>query len=289
MISDWQTNYVFVADTLSDRHPALLQGLTRILAEFGVPLGTVSGTRDIWIRDAAPIQVSERDFVQFTYRPDYLRDGYQHLITGPKTFERHPVIKKLERSELVIDGGNVIGTAKTAILTRKVFRENPDRSRGEIEVELRRLLRVERLIFIPEEPDDMIGHADGMVRFLDESTLVMNDYSAVDPRFGQRLMKSLKDAAVDAVLLPYQPERRKHEEIDSAAGNYVNFLRVGKLIVVPVFGKPADRKAVDTLARHCPETRITTLPCLNLAREGGILQCVTWTVSVGEPPDPALL
>lgn len=278
MIGDWETNSVYVADTLVDRHPTLLQELTRILGEFRIPLVTVSGTSDIWIRDAAPIQVAEGEFVQFVYRPDYLRDGYEHLITPPDVLHRLPFIKSVKRSELVIDGGNVVGTAKAVILTDKVFRENPDRSRDEIEVELRRFLRVERVIFIPKEPYDQIGHSDGMVRFLDESTAIANDYSTVDPEFGHRLKASLERHGLTVEILPYRPERRRVHGIDSAAGNYVNFLRVGHLILIPSYGLPQDAKAATTLKRLCPRTTIVAVPSQDLAREGGVLQCVTWTV-----------
>lgn len=278
MIGDWETNAVYVADTLAHRHPTLLQELTRILGEFIIPLVTVSGTADIWIRDAAPVQVVAEEFVQFVYRPDYLRDGYQHLITPPEAFRPLPFIRSVKRSELVIDGGNVVGTAKAVILTDKVFQENPDRSRDEIEVELRRLLRVKQVIFIPKEPYDQIGHSDGMVRFLDESTVIANDYSTVDPEFGHRLRASLERHGLTVEMLPYRPERKRIDGIDSAAGNYVNFLRVGNLILIPSYGTPQDAKAFNTLKRLCPRTTVVAVPSLDLAREGGVLQCVTWTV-----------
>ena len=56
---------------------------------------------------------------------------------------------------------------------------------------LRDELRVAELIVIPKEPYDEIGHADGMVRFLDAKTVLVNDYSEVDPDFGQRLLSDL--------------------------------------------------------------------------------------------------
>ena len=285
MVPDWNTNTVLISDMLSSRHPKIVRQLESILSEQGVALVIVPGTADIWIRDAAPVQIGDGEFVQFIYKPDYLRVGYEHLITGPEAFRDLPFINGLEKSELVIDGGNVVGVSGTAILTDKVFRENPKRSRSVIRDAIRRLLRVERLIIIPKEPGDSIGHVDGMVRFINETTVVVNDYSTVDPKFENRLRSSLEPHGLEIELLPYRPEWKQFDGIESAAGNYVNFLRVGSLIIVPSYGMPEDIDAVQKLRQLCPQATVIPVPCLNLAREGGVLQCVSWTVQVGERKD----
>ena len=282
MIPDWETNCVLVADLLTSRHPAVAQELKGILTTQGVALKEVRDCQDIWIRDAAPVQASTDDFVQFRYWPDYLRGSHEHLVTGPSTFCGLPFLKKVKRSRLIIDGGNIVGTTRTAILTEKVFAENPQRNRSEVEIELRRLLQVERLIFIPKEPYDAIGHSDGMVRFIDEETVVLNDYSGIYPGLSDRLTSSLKRHGLQVALLPYQPEQQKTDGIDSAAGNYVNFLRVGSVFIVPSYGTPADAEGILRLQRLCPQAVVTSIPSLHLAREGGVLQCVTWTIRVPE-------
>jgi agmatine deiminase len=72
MIAGCDTNVVFVADTLEPRFPEVDRGLKAILAQHGIPLMTISGTRDIWGRDYMPVQVAEDRFVQFRFEPDYL-------------------------------------------------------------------------------------------------------------------------------------------------------------------------------------------------------------------------
>lgn len=76
MIPDWQTNTVVISDRLPGKFPELTRGLEAILAEAGIPLHILPGTRDYWIRDYALIQVIPDRFVQFRYEPDYLLDGY---------------------------------------------------------------------------------------------------------------------------------------------------------------------------------------------------------------------
>lgn len=280
MIPDWQTNAVLISDRLVSRHTAISRRLEEILQRHGVSLTIVPGTADIWIQDAAPVQVADRDFVQFVYRPDYLRNGFEHLITRPDIFRKIEFSRSPEMSDIVLDGGNVVGTGTTAILTEKVFRENSNRSRGEIEKELRVRLRVEGLIFIPEEPRDIIGHSDGMVRFINNDTVIVNDYSSGDASFGRRLTRALQSHGLQMETLSYRPERRKFAGIESALGNYVNFLRVGNLIVLPRYGVAEDDRAVRQVEQLCPEATVTTIPSVGLAREGGVLRCVTWTVRV---------
>lgn len=281
MTPDWETNCVLVADLLPQRHPVVFQQLQMILKDRRVLLKEVAGNRDIWIRDAAPIEVSSNEFVQFQYQPDYLR-GYEHQITKAETFSGLSFIKRLQLSELVIDGGNVVGNTSTVILTDKVLKENPNRDRNEVEHELKQLLRVERIIFIPKEPYDLIGHSDGMVRFIDEKTVIMNDYSKIDSKFAIRLRSSLERHGLKIELLPYCLERRSIDGISSAVGNFVNYLRVGDLFIIPCYGISEDLEATLRLQTLAPSATVVPLNCLSLAREGGVLQCVSWTIRVPE-------
>ena len=281
MTPDWETNCVLVANLLRQRFPAVFRRLQAILSDHGIALKEVGGNRDIWIRDAAPVQVATNEFVQFRYQPDYLH-GYKDLITPPKAFSGLSFIKKLQNSKLVIYGGNIVGTASTAILTDKVFAENPNRNPDEVENELKRVLQVERVIFIPQEPNDAIGHSDGMVRFIDENVVVVNDYSKIDRKFGTGLRSLLKGHGLKSHLLPYQIVDCHTGGIDSAVGNFVNYLRVGDLFIVPNYGIPDDHQATLKLRTLCPKATVLPLDCRKLAKKGGVLNCVTWTIRQAE-------
>jgi agmatine deiminase len=60
-------------------------------------------------------------------------------------------------------------------------------------------------------------------------------------------------------------------------GNFVNYLRVGELIVLPAYGLPEDAIALARLRSLCPDATVIPLDCKELAREGGVLQCTSWT------------
>ena len=204
MIADHETNVVYVADTLEGRFPSIHAGLKAILKEHGIPLRIIPGTRDVWCRDYIPIQVAEDQFVQFRYAPDYLTGKYRHLTTDGEIGPTLPFIVNCERSEIVLDGGNVVGWGDRAIVTDKVFRENPGRSRDVVAEGLKDDLGLHNLIVVPTEPDDPIGHSDGMVCWLGERRVLVNDYSTVSGSFRHRIRESLGKHELDLVELPYQ-------------------------------------------------------------------------------------
>ncbi len=182
----------------------------------------------------------------------------------------------------MLDGGNVVGWGGRWILTDRIFRENPDFARDELLGILRELLRADDLIVIPVEPGDVVGHADGVVRLLTDSLVVINDYSVIAPWYGRRLRSILRRAGLEWVELPYRPEEAVYDGIPSAVGCYANFLMLKGLIVVPTFGLPEDDIALRIIEEHAGPSAVTSLDCTDLARGGGVLNCVTWTISVSQ-------
>jgi len=143
------------------------------------------------------------------------------------------------------------------------------------------LLHAEECVLIPKEAGDPIGHADGIVRFLDERTVVMNDYAAIDPAYGIRVRTLLERQGLHVELLPYSLDSTVVDGIPSAVGNHVNFLRIGNLVVVPAYGMSSDAEAVAVLNGRLAGCRIESLDCSGLARRGGVLNCIAGTYRTG--------
>lgn len=278
MIADHETNVIFVADTLKRRFPDVYQGLSSILGGHGIPLRTIPGAKQVWCRDYMPIQVGEGRFVQFRYSPDYLGGRYRHLRTDGEIGPTLAVARDCERAEIVLDGGNVVGGRGKAIVCDKVFAENPGWKPSELLRRLGDLLEVEQVIVIPTEPGDVVGHSDGVVRFIDEDVVFANDYRNVDGRYRARLMRVLRRAGLEVVELPYRPEVGTAWGIPPASGCYVNYLRVGRLIVLPHFRLPEDEMAWRRVEDGFPDFDVRRLDCCDLSAEGGVLNCATWTV-----------
>ena len=78
-----------------------------------------------------------------------------------------------------------------------------------------------------------------------------------------------------ALLIPYRVYNNKG---DDATGIYMNFLKLPELIVMPTFTyENEDKKAAEKLAQVFPGREIKTIYSTDLAKKGGIINCVTWT------------
>jgi len=286
MIADRHTNCVYLAAMLEGCHPKVFKGLWKTLTTYGLQVRCLTDVRDVWVRDYAPIQVSARALVKFRYTPDYL-SGHEHLITGEDVVEAFRDLGRCHRSEIILDGGNIVGCRSKAILTDKVYKENPGWGRPQLRRQLRELLQVDQLIIIPKEPYEPIGHADGMVRFLDEQTVLVNDYSAVDPSFHDRLTRVLRQQRLKIEAVPYFLEGQSRAGIPSAVGNFVNYLQTERVIVAPVYGTAHEEVALRKLESHFPGLPIVPLNCTDLARDGGVLNCVSasYCMSATNPQD----
>ena len=171
-------------------------------------------------------------------------------------------------------------------MTSKIYAENHGVPRTTLRERLRAALGVERLIIIPKEPYDMFGHSDGMVRFIDSRTVLVNRPINHDmlgrklrPHY-EKVSQRLRRHGLTPIEFPYQPtEGVNAEGTPSAKGCYINFLQTSDKILLPVFGEDADKTAKDILRHVLPGTEIIPVRCDGLAEKGGLLNCVTWNVS----------
>ena len=168
MIPAWQTNEVYLSGLLRRYRPILTASLESLLKRTRTAIATIPNTRGIWCRDFMPVQMTEDGFCQFIYDPDYLR-GYDHLRT-PAAACHLKTMTNCRNVDLVLDAGNVVSAVNKIILTDKVFKENPAKSRKEVRRILEEALQAECII-IPRA-----GY--GRWRF-DYLTLVLHE-SAID-------------------------------------------------------------------------------------------------------------
>lgn len=279
MILDSDTNIVFLADTLPVRHPEFFARFTSILNQSCITYALIPGTKDIWAVDYMPIQVSKEKFVQFSYNPDYLRNSKWWRETIPDV---DAICSKMGittvKSDIVLDGGNVIRWRDKVIMTEKVFKENPHFTQDNLTTELKALFEVDKIIFIPQQPYDYIGHADGMIRFVACDTILVNDYSRESRAFQRRLLKPFKEVGLSIIEVPYNPYTNTNDL--SAVGTYVNYLEVGNAIVVPQFYMAEDKMAL-TVLEQAFNGRIV-IPCESkeIALDGGVLNCISWNIAV---------
>ena len=277
MIPDKQTNFLYLADTLPKNYSNFFRQFEKVLNDSNINFQLLPNTKDVWAVDYMPIQIDKDSFVQFIYNPDYLRD----TIKWSKTISDVDIICKQinllpKKSNIVVDGGNVTRTTDKVIMCDKIFTENPNIKEKNLIRELQELFQVDKLIFIPTHPIDFTGHADGMVRFYDSNTVLINDYSREAMEFQLKFRLALHNAGLNYIEIPYNPYDNKKDE--HANGEYINFLQMQQAIIIPTFGIKEDDVVIKQFEQLFTGQRIATVDGNDLAFDGGILNCITWNI-----------
>ena len=85
------------------------------------------------------------------------------------------------------------------------------------------------------------------------------------------------------VRLPL-PAAKYNEDMRRLPATYANFLIINTAVLVPVYGDPADNKALQVLGECFPDREIIAIDCLPLIQQNGSLHCVTMQLPAGVIP-----
>ena len=269
---------VYVSELLKTKYPETCERLIKILDKYNVKYSFLKGTKDIWCRDYMPIQTESGKFIQFNYDPSYLKGNkeWEESRSDVKEVCRINNINA-QFSNIIIDGGNVLICDGRAILSDRIFSENPEWNREELVSELSKLLECE-IIIIPAQKGDMTGHADGMVRFVNRNTILGNNLDAEYKYWREEMQKVIEQYNLKYIDVPFLTDIKDPKHPYSAIGIYVNYLEVDNLIVLPVFGRDEDKQVVDIIKGAFPDIVIETIDYNEVAQEGGLLNCTTWVI-----------
>ena len=273
-VKDPDTNVVYISSWLKTEFPdfyarfiALLEGLKN---DFTYHI--IQSTNDIWARDYMPIQIYEDHFVQYSYNPDYLQNSKEDKASITDT---NAVCKELGistyKTDLVIDGGNVVKAGKYIIMTEKVYAENKHLAPSEIRKQLKSIFHCD-LIMLPWDKEEPLGHADGIVKAIDDHTVLLTNYADFDPVFAKKFEVILSKYFIVKKLC--YPIEKKHE--DNWA--YIKFLRVGNNIILPGLGAEEDGLAFRQIQDFYPECNVLQIEASEVIKKGGALNCITWNI-----------
>lgn len=245
---------------------------------FNIKYKLLNNTKDIWLRDFMPVKTRSGRYVSFRYDPSYLKNDPKLKTDFKSDVSAEIGLSNIEYSDINLDGGNVVfsPSKEKAIISDRVFSENPDRREAALTAEFENLLEAKVLI-IPSLRSDLTGHADGMVRFIDERTVLGNrtDYKSGHET---KIKKALQKEGIEVVDFPYfETGNRSPDGVPSAEGCYLNYLETEKVIFLPVFktNKEMNREAVPLL-RKLSCKRIIPVCIDEIALHGGLLNCISW-------------
>jgi agmatine/peptidylarginine deiminase len=228
---------------------------------------------DIWIRDFGPVPAAG-ELVQFVYRPVYhplsfsnqVVASWAHWLAGAGIVTR-PV-------ELILDGGNLVyNRVGDAVVTERVLRDNPGRTREEIRVQLVDEAGLRRVAIVPEGPREKTGHADGLVSWLAPKVIGIG---RVDEPFRSRIGQSLAEQLPDVTLVdvPHAPTGELWHGWESCSGIYANSLVTRHAHYVPQFGLGKDEPAL-TVYRQQADRPVIPVETGPEVRLGGTIRCLT--------------
>ena len=262
---------IYFSDLLLQQFSDEATAISEVLNTYQVSHQYLSHTKDIWVRDFMPVQTRTGQYIAFRYEPSYLKEDpelrtdFFHDIAPQLTVD-------IIQSNINLDGGNIVfsPSKERVIISDRVFFENPEYSAAELIRQLCMLLEAE-VIIIPSLKSDFTGHADGMIRFIDENTVVGNDLPS---KYGleQRIKHVLHQYGIDVVDFPYQ---HANDSL-SALGSYINYLETESCIFLPTFGIDMDEYAITQARQILPKKKVVPIHVREISQQGGCLNCISW-------------
>lgn len=277
MITDIETNTVYYsyASTYDLKEEVII--LKKELKARGIETFKILGTKDYFCRDYMPVQKDSTTFIQFRFRPDYLLNhpiNNKYVTDINLVRRKNPLLNSFNiiKSDIILDGGNIIKWKDKVIITDKIFDDNRDIPRVELIGRISELLNA-KVILIPRYPGEETGHADGLVRFKDADTVITICLEGEKMEWVDKFKGSLQSAGLTIKSLPKVPEN----ETDYGWG-YINYLQVGKLIVLPKFGYTCDKQMEEFFMEEFKGFEIIAIPAKRIIANSGVLNCFTWNI-----------
>lgn len=280
--NDTMTNFVYISDKLKEFYPRTYSRLTKLFDDMEIEWGEIEGTKDIWIRDYMPIQISSENFVVYNYNPDYLKDSGVEYITDSQAIANR-VLKHCnkEHYDITLDGGNVVTCAGHMVLTDKVFTEN---GRKKYDPEFCNYISAvlnSEVIFLPwhcENPNDpnadVYGHADGFIHWTGDNRVLMSNHRDYCPVEADEIKRRLECVGFEVTEMLFDVPN-PDKDYNWA---YINYLEVGNKIIVPTFGIPEDKQALRYIKKANPGSIVRGFRMKDIAKKGGALHCITWNI-----------
>jgi agmatine deiminase len=268
------------------------QRVRKILKKCGANLDAVEffdiATNRSWTRDYCPLFVKNlRGQVVIThwrFNGWAKYSNYQLDAEVPRVIATRLGLERFETG-LVLEGGAIDVNGQGKLLTTEecllspIQQRNPGISKKRLESALRRYLGASEVIWLNRgiAGDDTHGHIDDIARFTSPETVVM----AIEPDKSSPNHEPLKEnlarlrarGDLRIVTLPMPEPVYFNDQLLPAS--YANFYIANGIVLVPVFGDPNDRIALNTLARLFPDRNVIGVGCRDLVLGLGTLHCMT--------------
>ena len=187
------------------------------------------------------------------------------------------------------DGAGTVLTTESCLLHPN---RGAGRTREVMEERLHAYLGAEQVLWLGDGivGDDTDGHVDDVTRFIAPGTVVTAvEDDAGDPNHAPlaenlRRLRGLRDARgkpLAVATLPMPPPLRSEGE--RLPASYANFYLANRVALVPVFGAPADQRALAVLAEVLSGREVVPIPARDLVHGLGAVHCLTQQEPAAQP------
>lgn len=238
---------------------------------------------DIWLRDTGPICVMDasgnRAFIDFGFNGwggKYQMAGDENIGARLAATATHP----LSSTSFIFEGGAVDTDGTGLFVTTEQCLLNPNRNPGldkrQIETLLAGTLGLTDMLWLGEGliNDHTDGHVDNLARFVAPGVIAIPEATTVDDPNAAIYADAADRARAHGLSVVPMPSPGR-VEVDGAIipASYMNFLIGNAAVVVPVYGQPNDRAALDALRPFFPGRDIVPLPSDAILAGGGSFHC----------------
>ena len=241
---------------------------------------------DIWLRDTGPIVIgsgTERRAQGFRFNGW----GEKYELEGDETIGQRlagHVGFPYAQADWILEGGAIEHDGSDTAITTEQCLLNPNRntlSRQEVEKRLKRDLGFERIVWLGEGllNDHTDGHVDNLARFVASGRVAIPTPATDDPNAAvyRDIARRLADTGLDVITLP-APGLLTNDDGDIIPASYMNFYIGNAVVVVPQYGAPNDKAAVEAIQPLFPNRVAIGLRADHILTGGGSFHCISQQV-----------
>lgn len=251
---------------------------------------------EIWLRDMMGFK-NDRTYILPRYEPTYFKEHYTKdrvfKIRADSVYFASKVMPDVDirTNHINMDGGNLVTNGEIGFITEKIIDDNPRSEYSiSIEKEIEDNLEI-KPYFLKHFPEDILGHADGIIAFLDKYSIALSCYPEhlkslkKERTYLNELKQELESQKFKVVSIYDRPVDEKikayGESMYSARGIFINFLRLNNTIILPQFNLPRSKSQIDYNSYNKEILKnegfdVRTIQCDDLCILGGGLRCISW-------------
>ncbi len=249
---------------------------------------------DLWMRDTGPTFVvnsnGQKSGIDFNFNGWGEAQVYDLDAKVAEFVAKKAGVKTIHTNLVMEGGGFEIDGHGTAIMTESCIlndNRNPNKSKNEVEYELKQLLGLDKIIWLKgiKGKDITDGHIDFYARFAKPGAVIVSretDQSSYDymvTRQNIDILQASTDARgnpLNLIILDKPWDINTMYETKEFAAGYVGYYVCNGAVIMQKFGdKKADHTAKLKLSQAFPNHHIEQIAIDGIASGGGSIHCVT--------------